>query len=321
MKRVGGDISKFVLKTLPEIAFKIIDKISHVARSLKNLLDRKLFLPIFSFLWRKLTGKDLTILTLVSLLLGWPAAAFCKAALGDRAIEPQWEGHLNRDNFEDLINNKVDWADSALTVKPFFESLQFVTTVVNSITSFLDFAIDTSRTGKISRVVSIINGGVAAVNVLINLPLGPDRTGVPGIPRNYISYLSGSTTVIDMLMKIFKWKFPDSAAVCRRISTTWSVAVGLVIFGNEVFVEGWLITRHSRIDRLWVGIQNEILKLLDASASSVSAWTMDNNLEAALVAEVAKLPYAYARTALQLALIGDQEKGVGLMVLHDGYEV
>ncbi|RMJ09880.1 hypothetical protein CDV36_010486 [Fusarium kuroshium] len=259
MKRVDSDISKFVLKALREIASKIIDKISHVTRSLKNLLNRKLFLPIFSFLWRKLTGKDLTILTLVSLLLGWAAAAFHKAVLGDRAIAPQWEGHLNKDNFKDLINNKA---------------------------------------------VSIINGGVAAVNVLINLPLGPDRTGVPGIPRNYISYLSGSTTVIDMLMKVFKWKFPDSAAMCRRISTTWSVAVGLVIFGNEVFVEGWLITRHGRIDRLWVGIQNEILKLLDAGASSVSAWTIDNNLEAALVAEVAKLPYTYARTALQLELIG-----------------
>lgn len=50
MKRVGDDLSGFVLDALRKIATHIIDKISHAARSLKNLLNRELYLPIFSYL-------------------------------------------------------------------------------------------------------------------------------------------------------------------------------------------------------------------------------------------------------------------------------
>ncbi|KAM6505670.1 hypothetical protein FSOLCH5_013844 [Fusarium solani] len=127
---ISKDIADFVLEALRKIAAHIIDKISHAARSFKNLLNRKLYLPIFSYLWEKLTGKDLTLLTLVSLLVGWPAAALHRASLGDRAIAPKWEGHLNKGNFEDLIHNRVPWADAARTVKPFFESLQLATSVL-----------------------------------------------------------------------------------------------------------------------------------------------------------------------------------------------
>lgn len=187
MKRVGKDIFNFVLEALRKIATHIIDKISHAARSLKNLLNRKLYLPIFSYLWKKLTGKDLTLLTLVSLLLGWSAAALHRASLGDRAIAPKWEGHLNKDNFEDLLNNKVPWADAARTVKPFFQSLQLATSVLDAITSFWDYTFDGVGLGAFSTEIGIINGAVAVINILVNLPLPSDRSGVPGIPHNIVS--------------------------------------------------------------------------------------------------------------------------------------
>lgn len=107
-------------------------------------------------------------------------------------------------------------------------------------------------------------------------------------------------------------------AMARRFSTTWKVAVGLVIFGNEVFVEGWLITRHGRADRMYFGIQHEVFKLLGAGLSSVSAWTMDNQPEVALAAEVGKLGYSGIRTALQTLLIAYRNDGVNLTAVSDG---
>lgn len=74
--------------------------------------------------------------------------------------------------------------------------------------------------------------------------------------------------------------------------------MGLVIFSNEVFVEDWLITRHGRADRMYVGIQHKVFELLGAGLSSVSAWTMDNQPQVALAAEVGKLGYTGIRTAL-----------------------
>lgn len=188
MKRVGRDIADFVLEALRKIATHIIDKISHAARSLKNLLNRKLYLLIFPYLWEKLTGKGLTLLALVSLLVGWPAAALHRASLGDRAIAPKWEDHLNKGNFEDLINNRVPWADAARTVKPFFESLQPATSILDAITSFWDYTFDGVGLGAYSTEIGIINGAVAAINILVNLPLPSDRSGVPGIPHNIVSW-------------------------------------------------------------------------------------------------------------------------------------
>lgn len=105
------------------------------------------------------------------------------------------------------------------------------------------------------------------------------------------------------------------------MSTTWKVAMGLVIFGNEVFVEGWLITRHGRADRTYIGIQHEVFKLLHAGLSSVSAWTMDNHSEIALAAEVGKLGYTGIRTALQTLLIAYRNEGVNLMAVNEGFGV
>ncbi|RSM07453.1 hypothetical protein CEP52_005238 [Fusarium oligoseptatum] len=278
MERVGKDIADFVLEARRKIA-------THASRSLKNLLNRNLHLPIFSYLWKKLTGKDLTLLTLVSLLVRWPAASLHRASLGDKAVAPKWEGHLNKGNFEDLINNRVPWADAALTVKPFFESLQLATLTLDAITSFWDYTFDGVGLGAYSTEISIINGAVAAINILVSLPLPSDCSGVPGIPHHIISYLNGSTAVVDLIFKVLKWKKVMTPVVARRISTTWKVAVGLVIFGNEVFVEGWLITRHGRADRMYVGIQHEVFKLLGAGLSFVSAWTVDNQPEVARAAE------------------------------------
>ncbi|KAL2672801.1 hypothetical protein Neosp_013517 [[Neocosmospora] mangrovei] len=318
VKRVGKDIADFVLDALRNIATHIIDKISHAAQSLKNLLNRKIYLPIFSYLWEKLTGKDLTLLTLVSLLLGWPAAALHRASLGDRAIAPKWEGHLSKDNFEDLIHNRVPWADAARTVKPFFESLQLATSILDAITSFWDYTFDGVGLGAYSTEIGIINGAVAAINILVNLPLPSDRKDVPGIPHNIISYLNGSTAVVDLIFKVLKWKKVMTPAMARRFTTTWKTAVGLVIFGNEVFVEGWLITRHGRADRMYVGIQHEVFKLLGAGLSSVSAWTMDNQPQVALAAEVGKLGYTGIRTALQTLLIAYRNDSVNLTTVNDG---
>ncbi|KAI8712016.1 hypothetical protein NCS52_01466700 [Fusarium sp. LHS14.1] len=315
MKPVGKDIADFVLGALRKIATHIIDKISHTAQSLKNLLNRKLYLPVFSYLWEKLTGKDLTLLTLVSLLLGWPAAALHRASLGDRAVAPKWEGHLNKDNFEDLINNRVPWADAARTVKPFFESPQLATSILDAITSFWDYTFDGVGLGAYSTEVGIINGAVAAINILVNLPLPSDRKDVPGIPHNMISYLNGSTAVVDLIFKALKWKKVMTPAMARRFTTTWKMAVGLVIFGNEVFVEVWL---HRRADRMYVGIQHEVFKLLGADLSSVSAWTMDNQPQVALAAKVGKLGYTGIRTALQTLLIAYRNDGVNLTAVNDG---
>ncbi|RTE78972.1 hypothetical protein BHE90_006547 [Fusarium euwallaceae] len=234
----------------------------------------------------------------------------------DKAVAPKWEGHLNNGNFEDLINNRVPWVDAALTVKPFFESLQLATSTLDAITSFWDYTFDGVGLGAYSAEIGIINGAVAAINILVNLPLPSDRSGVPGIPHHIISYLNGSTAVVDLIFKVLKWKKVMTPVVARRISTTWKVAVGLVIFGNEVFVEGWLITRHGRADRMYVGIQHEVFKLLGAGLSSVSAWTMDNQPEVALAAEVGKLGYTGIRTALQTLLIAYRKDGVNLTAMN-----
>ncbi|KAI8651695.1 hypothetical protein NCS55_01415500 [Fusarium keratoplasticum] len=303
MKRVGKDVADFI---------------RHAARSLKSLLNRKLYLPIFSYLWEKLTGQDLTLLTLVSLLVGWPAVALHRASLGDRAIAPKWEGHLNKGNFEHLANNRVPWADAARTVKPFFESVQLATSVLGAITSSWDYTFDGVGLGAYSTEIGIINGAVAAISILVNLPLPSDRSGVPGIPHHIISCLNGSTTVVDLIFKVLKWKKVMKPAMARRFTTTWKVAVGLVIFGNEVFVEGWLITRHGRADRMYVGIQYEVFKLIGAGLSSVSAWTMDNQPHVALAAEVGKLGYTSIRTALQTLLIAYRNDGVNLTAVNGG---
>ncbi|KAJ4324565.1 hypothetical protein N0V84_003844 [Fusarium piperis] len=187
MKRVGNDISGFVLDVLRKIATHIIDKISHAARSLKNLLSRRLFVPVFSYLWEKFTGKHLALLTLASLL-------------------PKWEGNLNKGNFGDFINNRVDRADAARTVKPFFESLQLITSVLDAITSFWDYTFDGVGLGAYSMEIGVLDGAVAVLNILVNLPLPSDRRDVPGIPRNIGSYLNGSTAVLDLIFKALKWK-------------------------------------------------------------------------------------------------------------------
>ncbi|KAI8649327.1 hypothetical protein NCS56_01480600 [Fusarium sp. Ph1] len=301
MKRVGKDVADLVLEALRKIPTHIIGKISHAARSLKTLLNRKLYLPIFSYLWRKLTGKDLTLLTLVSLLVGWPAAALQRASLGDRAIAP-----------------KAPWADAARTVKPFFESLQLATSILDAITSFWDYTFDGVGLGAYSTEIGITNGAIAAINILVNLPLLSDRSGVLGIPHHIISYLNGSSTVVDLIFKVLKWKKVMTPAMARRFSTTWKVAVGLIIFGNEVFVEGWLIKRHRRVDRVYFGIQYEVFKLLGAGLSSVSAWTMDNQPQVALAAEVGKLGYTGIRTALQTLLMAYRNDGVILTAVDDG---
>ncbi|RSM02171.1 hypothetical protein CDV31_011015 [Fusarium ambrosium] len=133
MERVGKDIADFVLEARRKIA-------THASRSLKNLLNRNLHLPIFSYLWKKLTGKDLT-----------PG---------------------------------LSTVDAALTVKPFFESLQLATSTLDAITSFWDYTFDGVGLGAYSTEISIINGAVAAINILVNLPLPSDRSGVPGIPHH-----------------------------------------------------------------------------------------------------------------------------------------
>ncbi|KAM6505671.1 hypothetical protein FSOLCH5_013845 [Fusarium solani] len=106
--------------------------------------------------------------------------------------------------------------------------------------------------------------------------------------------------------------------MARRFSTTWKAAVGLVIFGNEVYVESWLIKQHGRLNRVYIGIQHEVFKLLGAGLSSVSAWTMDNQPQVALVAEVGKLGYTGIRTALQTLLIAYRNDDVNLTAVNDG---
>ncbi|UPL00395.1 hypothetical protein LCI18_011329 [Fusarium solani-melongenae] len=257
-------ISRFLTEAIDEIK-TIINALGDLAKALGN--------DIWDLLW------DLTLLTLVSLLVGWPAAALHRASLGDRAIAPKWEGHLNKGNFEDLINNR-------------------------------DYTFDGVGLGAYSTEIGIINGAVAAINILANLPLPSDRSGVLGIPHSIISYLNGSTAVVDLIFKVLKWKEVMTPAMARRFSTTWKVAVGLVIFGNEVFVEGWLITHHGRADSMYVGIQHEVFKLLGVGLSSASAWTMDNQPQVALAAEIGNLGYTGIRPALQTLLIAYRNDGI-----------
>ncbi|RSL78148.1 hypothetical protein CEP51_008452 [Fusarium floridanum] len=318
-------ISPFLTEAIDEIK-AVINALGELAKTLGNdiwdliggkcsfgTLMERVGKDIADF---KLTGKDLTLLTLVSLLVRWPAASLHRASLGDKAVAPKWEGHLNKGNFEDLINNRVPWADAALTVKPFFESLQLATSILDAITSFWDYTFDGVGLGAFSTEIGIINGAVAAINILVNLPLPSDRSGVPGIPHHIISYLNGSTAVVDLIFKVLKWKKVMTPVVARRISTTWKVAVGLVIFGNEVFVEGWLITRHGRADRMYVGIQHEVFKLLGAGLSSVSAWTMDSQLEVALAAET--LLIAYRNDGVNLTAMNGSSGVVQVMIKGGG---
>jgi len=67
---------------------------------------------------------------------------------------------------------------------------------------------------------------------------------------------------------------------------------------------------------MYVGIQHEVFKLLGAGLSSVSAWTMDNQPQVALAAEVGKLGYTDIRTALQTLLIAYRNDGVNLTAVN-----
>lgn len=172
IKAIVGIIVKTLLESIENILITSIDVLATLAKEVLDILNASLHIPVISWLYKKISGDDLSILDLVCLIAAIPAT-ICYKLIAEEAPFPA------NDPVTDALINAKDFA----TVQQICNGSQHV--------GFETMALAAS-TGKTVNQKLLLAGGICSVVGAIGVAVfGPLKTKMPD--TRIFSLLNGAS--------------------------------------------------------------------------------------------------------------------------------
>ncbi|KAJ2904105.1 hypothetical protein MKZ38_008823 [Zalerion maritima] len=121
LQKMGADVLLGLLDLLQKLVVGLLRVVAGLLKDFVDGINGRIFVPVISPLWKRLTGSDLTVLSVISLLLAIPTNAMIKTISGDPDIDLDFTkddffegqlGALATESFDDLDDEDDDTSDS-----------------------------------------------------------------------------------------------------------------------------------------------------------------------------------------------------------------
>ncbi|MEM1274973.1 MAG: hypothetical protein AAGH74_00460 [Pseudomonadota bacterium] len=96
LKRLLAVIADVLLQSIDNLVGTVLDIAEIILQGILDLLDAKLEIPVLSWLYRKITGSDLSVLDLVCLIAAIPATVIVKMTTGTKPFQSDDLGQVLR---------------------------------------------------------------------------------------------------------------------------------------------------------------------------------------------------------------------------------
>jgi hypothetical protein len=225
LKAVVGIIAKTLIESIENILIKSIDVLYNLAREVLDILDASIEVPVISWLYKKISGDDLSILDLVCLIAAIPAT-ICYKIIAEETPFPANDPVTNA-----LINAKD------------FATVQQICNGSHTL-GFEAMAVGASP-GKTVNQKLLLSGGICSVVGAIGVAVfGPLKTKMPD--TKIFSLLNGASYLPYALPDVIG-QIPDLQnkkwwAIINQIVTDVCIVKAMVdmcIGLKKVPSEGW----------------------------------------------------------------------------------